>query len=125
MASATLRQAGFYVEIANEISESYPKDSVIRCYPSVGEEATTASTVYLWVSSGPQVTYTSMPNLIGLSEGVAITQLENNALSYGGSEYVSSELPAGTVIGQNYDAFTQVEEHTKVILRVSTGPEGE
>ena len=125
VASATLRQAGFYVEIANEISESYPKDSVIRCYPSVGEEATTASTVYLWVSSGPQVTYTSMPNLIGLSEGVAITQLENNALSYGGSEYVSSELPAGTVIGQNYDAFTQIEEHTKVILRVSTGPEGE
>ena len=91
----------------------------------MGEEATTASTVYLWVSSGPQVTYTSMPNLIGLSEGVAITQLENNALSYGGSEYVSSELPAGTVIGQNYDAFTQIEEHTKVILRVSTGPEGE
>ena len=125
VASATLRQAGFYVEIANEISESYPKDSVIRCYPTVGEEATTASTVYLWVSSGPQVTYTSMPNLIGLSEGVAITQLENNALSYGGSEYVSSELPAGTVIGQNYDAFTQIEEHTKVILRVSTGPEGE
>ncbi len=123
VASATLRQAGFYVEIANEISESYTKDCVIRCYPGVGEEATTASTVYLWVSSGPQVTYTSMPNLIGLSEGVAITQLENNALSYGGSEYVGSELPAGTVIGQNYDAFTQIEEHTKVILRVSTGPE--
>ena len=123
VASATLRQAGFYVEIANEISESYAKDCVIRCYPSVGEEASTASTVYLWVSSGPQVTYVSMPNLIGLSEGVAITQLENNALSYGGSEYVGSELPAGTVINQNYDAFSQVEEHTKVILRVSTGPE--
>ena len=123
VASATLRQAGFYVEIANEISESYTKDCVIRCYPAVGEEASTASTVYLWVSSGPSVTYVSMPNLIGLSEGVAITQLENNALSYGGSEYVTSELPAGTVINQSYDAFTQIEEHTKVILRVSTGPE--
>ena len=123
IASATLRQAGFYVEITNEISDSYTKDYVIRTYPDVGTEIGTGSTVYLWVSSGPEVTYVSMPNLIGLSEGVAITQLENNALSYGGSEYVTSELPAGTVINQNYEAFGLIEEHTKVILRVSTGPE--
>ena len=66
----------------------------------------------------------SMPNLIGLSESAAIAQLEGNRLSYGGSEYARSDLAAGTVIGQSVEAFTEIEEHSKIILRVSTGPEG-
>ncbi|MBQ4651770.1 MAG: PASTA domain-containing protein, partial [Oscillospiraceae bacterium] len=64
-----------------------------------------------------------MPNLIGLSEEAARNKLESNALSYGGSTYESSDLSSGTVIGQSVDAFQQVEEHSKIYLRVSTGPE--
>ena len=122
-ASAMLRQSGFYVEIENALSDIYTRNYVMKTYPDVGQPLATGSTVYLTVSSGPQIINVSMPNLIGLSEGAAIQQLENSNLSYGGSEYVTSDLASGTVIGQSCDAFTEIEEHSKVILRVSTGPE--
>jgi serine/threonine-protein kinase len=121
-ASATLRQSGFYVEIENERSDIYPRNNVMKTYPDVGQPLATGSTVYLTVSCGPEIINISMPNLIGLSEGAAIQQLENSALSYGGSEYVTSDLAAGTVIGQSREAFSDVVEHSKIILRVSTGP---
>ena len=34
-------------------------------------------------------------------------------------------LTAGTVIGQTVEANSQLAAHSKVIIRVSTGPEGE
>lgn len=123
-ASATLRQAGFYVEILNTVSESYRSDYVVRSDPEAGTELGTGSTVTLLVSCGMSIDSVSMPNLIGLSESAAIAQLEGNSLSYGGSEYARSEMDAGKVIGQSREAFTDVEEHSKVILRVSKGPEG-
>ncbi|MBQ6404265.1 MAG: PASTA domain-containing protein [Oscillospiraceae bacterium] len=110
------------MEIENAVSDIYTRNYVMKTYPDVGQPLATGSTVYLTVSSGPQIVNVSMPNLIGLSEGAAIQQLENSTLSYGGSEYVSSDLAAGTVIGQSHDAFTEIEEHSKVILKVSTGP---
>ena len=122
-ASALLRQAGFYVELENAMSESYTRDYVISSSPAAGEEANMGSTIYLLVSTGPEVQYITMPNLVGLSESTAITQLEACGLSYGGSFYTHSDLPAGTVIGQSADSQTVVEEHSKITLRVSTGPE--
>ncbi len=122
-ASNILRQTGFYVEIENSISDSYNKDYVISTNPVAGEELGTGSTVYMVVSSGPQISSVTMPNLIGLSETAAVTQLENSDLSFGGSTYAKSDLPAGTVVGQSVEAFTEIEEHSKIILRVSTGPE--
>ena len=53
----------------------------------------------------------------------AIEKIEDAELSYGGSEYVHSDLPAGTVIGQSEENYTLIPAYTKVILRVSTGPE--
>ncbi len=121
-ASALLRQAGFYVELQNTVSDSYTRDYVVHCEPEPGTELGAGSTVTLLVSSGPQINFVTMPNLIGLSENAAIAQIENNRLSYGGSEYAGSDLAAGTVIGQSTPAFSDIEEHSKIVLRVSTGP---
>lgn len=119
-----LDKAGFEVEVENATSATVSKDFVISTSPAVNEKISAGSTVYLVVSSGPEISDVSMPNLIGLSEEAAIAKLENAGLSYGSSEHVSSEYDAGTVIGQNIAAFTDVEEHTKIYLRVSTGPWG-
>ena len=73
-ASATLRQYGFYVEIENSVSDIYTRNYVMKTYPDVGQPLSTGSTVYLTVSSGPEIVNVSMPNLIGLSEGAAIQQ---------------------------------------------------
>ena len=121
-ASAALRQLGFYVEIQNTVSDSYRRDYVVRTDPGAGTELGTGSTVTLLVSCGTQISTIRMPNLIGLSENAAIVQLESYGLSYGGSEYSASDLQAGTVIGQSRERESTVEEHSKVILRVSTGP---
>jgi len=64
-----------------------------------------------------------MPNVIGLSEEAAISRLESAGLSYGGSDRVYSDVDAGTVIGQSSDAFTEIEEHSKIALKVSLGPQ--
>lgn len=118
-----LQSAGFVVDVENAVSTSVTRDYVISCSPAAGENLSTGSTVYIVVSSGPQIQFVQMPNLIGLSEDAARNKLEGNALSYGGSTYETSDLASGTVIGQSVDAFQQVEEHSKIYLRVSSGPE--
>ncbi len=118
----TMQNAGFTVEVENATSSTVPKDAVISTSPAAGEQISAGSTVYLVVSSGDQVTYVSTPNFIGLTEEVAIAKISNSGLTYGGSEPVSSDYDAGTVIGQYPEKFKEIEEHGKVTLRVSTGP---
>lgn len=122
-ATSRLQQAGFLVDVENATSDSVTKDYVISTSPAANEQLSSGSTVYLTVSAGPNISYVQMPNLIGLSEDAAISKLESTGLSFGSSEYVRSDLDAGTVIGQSVDAFTDIEEHSKIQLRVSSGPE--
>ena len=121
-AKTRLQQAGFIVDIENATSDSVTKDYVISTSPMAGEQMSSGSTVYVTVSTGPQTSYVRMPNVIGLSEDAAISRLETAGLSYGGSDRVNSDVDAGTVIGQSADAFTEVEEHSKIYLKVSLGP---
>ena len=117
-----LQQAGFVVDIENETSDLVTKDFVISTSPNAGEQMSSGSTVYVTVSTGPQISYVRMPNVIGLSEDAAMAKLESAGLSFGGSDRISSDVDAGTVIGQSADAFTEVEEHAKIYLKVSSGP---
>ncbi len=118
-----LQKAGFIVDIENATSGSVTKDYVISTSPIAGEQMSSGSTVYVVVSSGPQTSYVRMPNVIGLSEEAAITRLESAGLSFGGSDRVYSDVDAGTVIGQSTDAFTEIEEHSKIALKISLGPQ--
>lgn len=123
-AMLTLTQAGFYVEVENETSDSVTRDYVISTSPSAGEQLSAGSTVYITVSAGPEISYVSVPNLVGISEEAAIAKLESAGLSYGGSERKSSAMNPGIVIGQSVKAFTEVEQHTKIYLEISTGQDG-
>ena len=118
-----LQNQGFVCEIENATSDTVPHDAVISTSPSAGELITYGSTIYITVSSGPEILFVDVPNLVGISEDSAIAKLEAAHLSYGGSESRASSFEAGTVIGQIPEAFTQIEEHAKITLIVSTGPE--
>lgn len=122
-ATNVLRVSGYYVELVDELSDSVERNKVMAMWPAAGEPLEKGSWIYLTVSAGPEIEYVSMPNLVGLSETAAIQKVEEAELSYGGSEYVQSDLPAGTVIGQSEEGYNLIPAHTKVILRVSTGPE--
>ena len=121
-ASEELQKMGFSVEIESATSDSVPHNCVISTSPAAGEMVISGSTIYLSVSSGPQVLYVEMPNLIGLSEEAAIRKLESNNLSYAGSNWIDSPLDRGTVVGQDIQIGERVEEHSKVVLSVSNGP---
>ena len=121
-AVAAIQNAGFVAEIENATSDSVARNNVISSSPAAGESLSSGSTVYLLVSSGTEILYVEVPNLIGSTEDAARAKLESANLSFGGSERVSSDLAVGTVVGQSLDAFSQVEEHTKVYLQISSGP---
>ncbi|MGM9587157.1 MAG: Stk1 family PASTA domain-containing Ser/Thr kinase [Candidatus Limivicinus sp.] len=121
-AVAAIQNAGFVAEIENATSDSVARNNVISTSPAAGESLSSGSTVYLLVSSGAEILYVEVPNLIGSTEDAARAKLESANLSFGGSERVSSDLAVGTVVGQSLDAFSQVEEHTKVYLQISSGP---
>ena len=122
-ATAVLRQVGLYIEVINNYSEAIERDRVIRTDPDAGLEVTTGSLIYVYVSCGTAIRSLPVPNLIGLSEEAAISQIEANGFSYGWSQREHSDLMAGTVIGQSVEAFSSAEEHSMIYLTVSDGPE--
>lgn len=123
-ALAAIAAAGLVGEIENATSDTVPKDYVISSSPMEGEVLSEGSVVYIRVSGGPEILYVEVPNLIGLPEDQARAKLESARLSYGGSQRVNSEQEVGTVVGQDPTAFTQLEEHSKIQLYISAGPEG-
>lgn len=117
-----LENLGLVGQIENATSETVNRDYVISCSPASGESISYGSSVYITVSSGPEILYVDVPNLVGISEDAAKAKLEAARLSYGGAERVASEFESGTVIGQVPEAFTQIEEHSKINLIISAGP---
>ena len=121
-ATAMLRQVGLYIEVINAYAETVDRDRVIRTEPSAGMEVNTTSLIYVYVSCGTEKRMLTVPNLIGLSEEAAISQIESNGFSYGWSQREHSDLMAGTVVGQSLSAFSTEEEHSMIYLTVSDGP---
>lgn len=123
-ATIELQNAGFIVEIANtEASDTVTVDYVISTDPAPGEELAAGSTVFLTVSAGPSIKLVTMPNLVGSTEKDSIARIESSNLSYGDTTYIHSDYDEGTVIRQSIDAYSEVEEHTRIFIWVSLGPE--
>ena len=123
-ATIELQNAGFIVEIANtEASDTVTVDYVISTDPAPGEELAAGSTVFLTVSAGPSIKLVTMPNLVGSTEKDTIARIESSNLSYGDTTYIHSDYDEGTVIRQSIDAYSDVEEHTRIFIWVSLGPE--
>lgn len=117
-----LQKNGFQVEIENTVSEAVAKNHVVSTSPEAGKQLSSGSTVYVIISSGDEISYIEMPQLIGLTEDAARIKLEAYGLSYGGTQRVTDEVEPGTVISQSVPAFAQVEERTKILIQVSSGP---
>ena len=121
-ARTALAKAGFEVDFDFVTSDTVTENYVISTNPEPGDSIPAGATVYMNVSSGPNIVTVQMPNLIGLTRAVAIARLESANLSVGTISPVDSEMQAGTVVWQSVQAYTTVNEHTKVYLQVSSGP---
>lgn len=124
-AEIQIQQYGLNVEIRMENSDSVTADFVIETEPAAGSSVSSGSTIELVVSSGPAIVYSTVPNVIGMSKGQALMELQQSGLICTDSEitYVSSkEEEDGRVIWQNYSSGTSVEKDTKVYIQIGTGP---
>ena len=118
-----LTEMGFVVEREAAPSDSVTKDYVISTDPAAGENLASGSTVYVTYSSGPEVRYVTMKNLIGMTESNAKNTISSLGLSFGTSSAVyNDQYGEGIVVWQSVSSGESVAEKTKVYLQVSKGP---
>lgn len=123
-AISMVQDAGFTYTLEQTPSDSITKGYVINTDPVAGAAADEGSEIKIIISTGPETVMTKVPQLKGLSKDAAIAKIESSNLSIGSISTAESDLDAGTVIDQNIAAGTQIEEHTKISITVSSGPSG-
>ena len=123
-AISMVQDAGFTYTLEQAPSDSITKGYVINTDPVAGAAADEGSEIKIIISTGPETVMTKVPQLKGLSKESAIAKIESSNLSIGNISTAESDLVAGTVIDQNIAAGTEIEEHTKISITVSSGPSG-
>ena len=108
-AESTLNAAGFAIgSVTYQPSDSVPLGDVISQSPPAGTIAAWDSSVSFVYSSGPAVSLT-MPNIVGKTQGLAISILDEESLKWTFTTQSSQTVPAGTVISQNPSAGTVLQ----------------
>ncbi len=122
-AEGLLQGDGFKTSSTSEPSASVPKGRVIRTEPGAGSTRPEGSTITIVVSSGPEATEVTVPNVVGLSEENATAVLEGKGLVVEVNEFPAlDESQDGKVMSQNPPAGSKVESGDTVtitVLRVS------
>ena len=123
-AISMVQDAGFTYTLEQAPSDSITKGYVISTDPVADAAADEGSEIKIIISTGPETVMTKVPQLKGLSKESAIAKIESSNLSICNISTAESDLVAGTVIDQNIAAGTEIEEHTKISITVSSGPSG-
>jgi serine/threonine-protein kinase len=118
-AREALEEAGFSIEVERETSSTVDRGRVTRTSPPGGTLAQRASTVTMFVSTGPGKV--AVPAVVGQKEGSAISELSNAGLRTDVSEE-ESDQPAGTVLRQDPAAGTSVDKGSTVAVVVAREP---
>ena len=122
-ATLALEKLGFNVTMQPIASDTVTEGYVVSTNPTAGEELPSGSTIYLYVSGGPQLSEVAMPNVVGKTQTAALAELTKAVIDLGSvTELSDDDYPAGTVIWQSIEAGELVTPHTVVYLKVSTGP---
>ena len=116
-AQQQLTAKGFKVAV-KRVASSRPKGIVIGEEPVAGVTAVSGTTVALNVSSGAKPVV--VPRVVGETQGAAVDALTMLGLKPV-LKNVPSDMPVGTVVGQNPPAGKEVDKGSKVILNMSTG----
>lgn len=119
-AEATLRAAGFEVNLVRTFSQSVEEDKVISTTPGPGEEANIGQVINVSYSAGDANTSVVVPDLTNRTETEATQMLTSLGLVPKAVQR-NSDKPMGTVIGQALLANREVSVGTMVEFYVSTG----
>jgi beta-lactam-binding protein with PASTA domain/predicted Ser/Thr protein kinase len=113
-----LEDAGLKVTRDVAFSDEVRKGLAIRTVPREGEEVTVGTRVRLLVSQGPELA--TVPEVVGLSRSSADSRLRGEGLGVAVQEQESEEAE-GTVIAQDPEGGSSVEQGATVTITVSTG----
>jgi beta-lactam-binding protein with PASTA domain len=118
-----LEARGITVIIEEVQNDAIPRGIIIRTHPEVGEAFSAYNNrVTLFVSSGPNVVDTTVPNLVGRTEQAARDLLREYNLNVGQITWeICDESPAGTVIHQSRGIGATVPKGTFIDLRMNIG----
>jgi len=122
-AVANLNKKGFKVVKEEIESSTVKKGNVVSQLPVAGETAKLGTSVTVYVSISSSVGKVTVPNLIGLSEEDAIVVLVESGLDVGVISQTTHSDPSlvNLVCYQSYSERVEVEEGTKVDIKISIG----
>lgn len=124
-ASILLSEKKINVNFVKVFSDTMPQGRIVSTYPEAGTRITKDTTITAYVSKGPDVDYSIVPNLVGLTISQAATALEKANLAAGTVTYVYSDtVDAGKIISQvPYRGEAVPDKLTTIDFVVSLGPE--
>ncbi len=110
--------------LTQDYSDTVPEGHVISQDPAGGAQVLPGSAVNLLVSRGPEPDPVAVPEVVGMTEAVAVAAIEAADLTVGAvTREFHATVPEGQVISQNPAGGTQVLPGSAVSLLVSMGPE--
>jgi len=119
-ATSALIERGLLVEVIEEYSDNVEKDKIIRYEPT--SALFKGDTVTIFKSLGIEVVPVNVPNIRGLTQSEAKTELERNKLVMGNvTTENSDDYEKGTVMSQSLEAGTEVNSGSVVNIVVSDG----
>ncbi len=122
---AELKRKGFNrYEFVERNDVTVASGYVISTYPAADEQCSKSETITVYLSKGPNVVATTVPNLVNCTEAEAKAKLEaaNLVLGTVGEQY-SDTVEKGKVVAQSVQAGAVVDERTTVKITLSAGPE--
>lgn len=119
--SILLKKANINANVIKQYSSSVPYGKIIHSSVSEGTVMKEGDSITLRVSLGKEVSFHSVPNLLGLNEYQAADKLRASGLEVGDITYETSKKPIGTVISQSVTAGSTLREQSKVSFTLSGG----
>ncbi|HEY4616396.1 MAG TPA: Stk1 family PASTA domain-containing Ser/Thr kinase, partial [Citricoccus sp.] len=115
----TLEELGLSISSVRYVpSAGIPRDRLVETSPELGSTVRAGSSVELLISSG----MVQVPDLSGMTRDEARQALEDLGLSMDVETVERSDVPAGTVLGQEQSAGTEVPQGSPVGVQVAAEP---
>ena len=115
---------GLQIVPKRENSGTVAEGHVIRTEPAVNETLVAGQTVYLYISTGPDVKMANVPNVKGLDYELARGQLNSRGFFNIDVEMVESDEEKNTVVDISVTEGDSMDVNTQIILYLSNGKGG-
>lgn len=120
-AGSKVEAAGLVAQTESEYSDAVPRGTVVSQSPAAGQSAAPGSAVTVTLSLGPQSTYATLPNLVGMVQTDAADKAVSLGMTSKSANVYSSTAAPNTVAEQVPAAGQSVILGNPVGLSISQG----